>query len=196
MKIIRSLVDAIEVAVAATVTQIPPQAFHSASGRGPNDLIAGATWRSRMPTLGSMGATPSARDWLKTMLTVALFSRHDDLLRLLSALLSRQAGVAVVSATGDPLELVEEVGRHHPAVAVLDDFHVSELSLLCADVLAASATTALALLRSPLGIASEELPPGLQRLELQKPIRVPDLVRSLEDFVGETRQRGSQPIAC
>lgn len=129
-------------------------------------------------------------------LSVSIFSRHDDLLRLLSTLLSRQPGIEVVSATTDPLDLVEQVKLRKPAVALLDDFHVPDMGWLCRNVVAAFDKTSLVILRSPLGGATEDVPADLRHLELQKPVRVPALIERLEEFVNGTKPPDSPSIAC
>ncbi len=134
---------------------------------------------------------------MKARFTISLFSRHQDLLQLLSALLARQADIEVVSATVDPLEFAEQVRLCKPSVALLDDFHVPDLADLCHDVMDAFDKTSLVILRSPLGGRVTALPHDLRRLELQKPVRVPNLVRRLEDFAGNSMMlQDSQPIVC
>ena len=129
-------------------------------------------------------------------LSVSIFSRHDNLLRLLSTLLSRQPGIEVVSDTTDPLELVEQVKVRKPAVALLDDFRVADMGWLCRNVVAAFDKTSLVILRSPLGQATDDVPAGLKHLNLQKPVRVPALVERLEVFVNGTKLQDSPAIVC
>ncbi len=129
-------------------------------------------------------------------LSISIFSRHSDLLRLLSALLSRQSGIEVVSASTDPLEFTEQVKLRKPAVALLDDFMVPDLVYLCREVAAAFDKTALVILRSPLGVATEVIPADLRHLELQKPLRVPALIQRLAEFVNSTRLPDSSAVEC
>jgi DNA-binding NarL/FixJ family response regulator len=134
---------------------------------------------------------------MQARFTISLFSRHPDLLQLLSALLARQEDVEVVSATVDPLEFAEQVRLCKPSVALLDDFHVPDLADLCRDVVDAFDKTSLVILRSPLVGRLPALPHDLRCLELQKPVRVPNLVRRLEDFATNSMtHHDSATIAC
>jgi DNA-binding NarL/FixJ family response regulator len=120
---------------------------------------------------------------MEPRIALALFSKHTDILRSLQALLSRMPDFHVLTATPDPLQLIQDAAALRPHIALIDDFRVLDLSTLCEQIVEASNETKLAILQSPISAVTRPLPPHLSHFSLQKPVRGLDLASQIRAFV-------------
>jgi DNA-binding NarL/FixJ family response regulator len=126
----------------------------------------------------------SENDWrqMEPRIALTLFSKHTDILRSLQALLSRMPDFNILSATPDPIQLIQDAAKLHPHIALIDDFRVPDLSELCRQVVDASSDTKLAILQSPISAISRPLPSDLHHFSLQKPVRGIDLASQIRAY--------------